>query len=1547
MTSILALGAVGGAGATDTYLERDGGGSIQETTYSNQSLGYLEYKLSEQDTPLLYHTRYSSSDTNMNKVSQSASEFTCDPEAFSSPPNTYIRKIAEPRNHIQTGQSYTEGMDLAVKVEWECVSDKSRDEIVLKDLDGTFNANDDLITFSVNSGSGSKWVNIPYSEIESAVSDDNNGDDLELRSEVNYMCVSCFSDSEKKVVSQKSTQIFLENVPDTVTDGISTTARIYGWSQKNTVEWKLMENDPLLDKKVKSGIASTNGNSFETTVPFTPSKYDDNLGDPPINIYAKSLGNGDTTSEFPIAISEGNSPPVADFTTEPARPKNPGETFLVDPSASSDPDGDEALMTYKWDWDNDGEYETTSSGVTSHSFDTETDQTITLQAKDENGGTDTITKTIDMNRQPNAVPTWPVPDVPSDQSRVEVELDGSDSNDADGTVTSWDWTIKYADGSVRSTPTGVSPSVQLSPGSYEVTLKVADNNDGTDSVTGSLNIDSANRPPTADAGPDKTVKEEGTVTLDGGGSSDPDGDSLSYSWEIISGSEHGSLVTQTGEEVYFNADKVETDQSVDVRLTVDDGISDTADSTDTVSITINAENEPPNADNISVSTQEGSAVSGHFDASDPDGDSLSYALTNGSDHGSVTSSGDSFTYTPNTGFSGTDTFRYRVTDGNGGEDTAQVDISVSATNTPPIASDMTVSTAEGTSISDQFDASDPDGDSLSYSVISSPDHGRVSISSDSFTYTPDSGHSGLDSFTYEVTDGNGGRDLATVNISVKDTESQSFEIRGLETNAPVSEGQPVEIVATIENAGDQSGRQTIDLSIPGVGSDQVSVQLAPGESTQRTFRVSTSSGDAGDYTAEVSSRDDSATIPITVESDTQDGYIAVDVTAASGESLENVDVTVIDSEGSIVAEETIDSVGASIRVDPGDYTVRASKLGYTAGSDTVSVSSGGTNTASIVLTTLQEPEAATFEVTNLDAPAQIENRTGLSVEQFDVSATIENTGGTKATQTVEASTSLVSVTEQVSLSPGEQQTVTFRDLGGFGVAGDTVGVTVRTDDDSMSADLDVVTRDDSGSGGSIIVTVLNQSFQELENIQVKLYRENGGTNLVSTDETGPDGRVSFADLPVGTSEDNSVRYTAVAGTQSNRYASDAEDLELWEPGQTGDSTTISLQSASRGTNDQYEPNDNIDNAVQVLPGQYSDLQIVNGESDYYKVHLSKSASLAASIDYQHQAGNLDMRLYGPNKQPLDSSTSWSSGESVSANSVETGGTYYIEINGDNGATASYSLKISIEGPTQRAAITGDVTTAEGQPLSGATVTLRPVDTNTAIDTSKTGESGSYAFTNVPVSTGNADGYILEATFNGETGQSTINSLPAGTTTLDITVPGSNIGDEDDTGDAIQLEVDAPSQVVPGQTTTIDVRLRNTDLANAGGGSISLASVPAPLTIAGEDTKFIGIDREPPSIGETTTATFELSIPDNAATGDVTITADGQLQSETQTATTTTSTTLTIAEQSGSRFNTNGQPGIQSEEIVNAIVAYNTNREVGNQDVTSQDVIDLIVRYNTA
>ncbi len=105
-----------------------------------------------------------------------------------------------------------------------------------------------------------------------------------------------------------------------------------------------------------------------------------------------------------------------------------------------------------------------------------------------------------------------------------VTLDGSGSSDPDGDPLIFTWTNSFG------TAMGIMPSVPLPPGVHVVTLTVDDGKGGTDTDTVEITV---NQAPVADAGPDQALNAilgTATVTLDGSGSSDPDGDPLTFTW---------------------------------------------------------------------------------------------------------------------------------------------------------------------------------------------------------------------------------------------------------------------------------------------------------------------------------------------------------------------------------------------------------------------------------------------------------------------------------------------------------------------------------------------------------------------------------------------------------------------------------------------------------------------------------------------------------------------------------------------------------------------------------------------------------------------------------------------------------------------------------------------------------------------------------------------------------------------------------------------------------------------------------------------------------
>ena len=81
--------------------------------------------------------------------------------------------------------------------------------------------------------------------------------------------------------------------------------------------------------------------------------------------------------------------------------------------------------------------------------------------------------------------------------------------------------------------------------------------------------------------------------------------------------------------------------------------------------TVSGGNNAPVAENLSLSTYRNVSVSGSFQALDPEGDLLSFRITEAPGKGSVTVQGGSFVYTPDSGKRGRDRFRYQAVDAEG------------------------------------------------------------------------------------------------------------------------------------------------------------------------------------------------------------------------------------------------------------------------------------------------------------------------------------------------------------------------------------------------------------------------------------------------------------------------------------------------------------------------------------------------------------------------------------------------------------------------------------------------------------------------------------------------------------------------------------------------------------------------------------------------------------------------------------------------------------------------------------------------------------------
>jgi hypothetical protein len=186
-----------------------------------------------------------------------------------------------------------------------------------------------------------------------------------------------------------------------------------------------------------------------------------------------------------------------------------------------------------------------------------------------------------------------------------------------------------------------------------------------------------------------------------------------------------------------------------------------------VSITVNPVNDPPVADDQSVSTDEDTAVEITLTASDVDGDPLTFGIVTAPAHGALSGAAPNVTYTPDADYHGPDSFTFRANDGVADSNLAAVSITVDPVNDAPVADDQSVSTDQDTPLDVTLTASDVDGDPLTFTTVTGPSHGTLSGTAPDVTYTPDAGYDGPDSLTFRANDGVADSNLATVSITVQ------------------------------------------------------------------------------------------------------------------------------------------------------------------------------------------------------------------------------------------------------------------------------------------------------------------------------------------------------------------------------------------------------------------------------------------------------------------------------------------------------------------------------------------------------------------------------------------------------------------------------------------------------------------------------------------------------------------------------------------------------------------------------------------------------------
>ncbi len=241
--------------------------------------------------------------------------------------------------------------------------------------------------------------------------------------------------------------------------------------------------------------------------------------------------NSSATDTVSVTVNAAPAPVI-----EVRAPACPGEETSFSAAGSSDADSE--IAQFEWIF---GDGQTASGVEVAHTYPQPGRYHLTLVTDDGvgvNNSRQQATLALPVNRHPVAE---------AGPDRVvcrgeEISFDGSGSVDQDGKLVHAKWTFA-ADGAV---PGGTDPStigieaqhIFEKPGLYTAHLAVTDDSGSSCAIATDAAVVRVNAPPLATAGPDREVYIGGAhdaVLFDASGSRDPDGDPLSYLWDLGDG----------------------------------------------------------------------------------------------------------------------------------------------------------------------------------------------------------------------------------------------------------------------------------------------------------------------------------------------------------------------------------------------------------------------------------------------------------------------------------------------------------------------------------------------------------------------------------------------------------------------------------------------------------------------------------------------------------------------------------------------------------------------------------------------------------------------------------------------------------------------------------------------------------------------------------------------------------------------------------------------------------------------------------------------------
>lgn len=307
--------------------------------------------------------------------------------------------------------------------------------------------------------------------------------------------------------------------------------------------------------------------------------------------------------------------------------KDSNAEYAVQFDGSDSSDGNNDALTYTWDF---GDGQNAQGKVVSHVYERPGDYDVKLHVNDgfgESCSRDTDQLRVSLNKAPVAE----AGDAKSACQGTAIDFDGSGSVGEAGENLQYTW--HFGDG---ESATGVQVKhTYKKGGNYTATLVVDDAKGTPVSVVEDAVGVNVNSAPNAVLAPVGETCVNNKVLFDASGSSDPDGDRLTYRWDfgdgnVVEGPSKVSHVYEKGGEYK-------------VRVTVDDGKQSRCSiASASTSVRINTQPVAVAGPNLVCCQEQESSFDGSA-SSDPDGDALKYTWNFG-DGGSASGAKVSHAY---------------------------------------------------------------------------------------------------------------------------------------------------------------------------------------------------------------------------------------------------------------------------------------------------------------------------------------------------------------------------------------------------------------------------------------------------------------------------------------------------------------------------------------------------------------------------------------------------------------------------------------------------------------------------------------------------------------------------------------------------------------------------------------------------------------------------------------------------------------------------------------------------------------------------------------